>query len=161
MGLRITHSQHIFQSNIVAHNEFHRKDCQNLLLSLANNSSKEKEFLKLHISLFSILSILKSYLYSKIMFMWIREYVKWLRLNPSCPNPGWREKIKLNFYFCTSLWCLKMFYEGLKDHKGPWENTKNCENKNLTFISIQLPEMHGIERVKKTSDRKILWTFSL
>ena len=23
-------------------------------------------------------------------------------------------KIKLNFYFHTSLWCLKMFYEGLK-----------------------------------------------
>ena len=54
-----------------------------------------------------------------------------------------------------------MFYEGLKDLQGPWENTKNCENKNLIFISIQLPEMHGTERVKKTSDRKILWTFSL
>ena len=24
-------------------------------------------------------------------------------------------KIKLNFYFHTSLWCLKRFYEGLKD----------------------------------------------
>ena len=29
------------------------------------------------------------------------------------------EKIKLNFYFHTSLWCLKRFYEGLKGlHKG-------------------------------------------
>ena len=27
--------------------------------------------------------------------------------NPSRPNPGRREKIKLNFYFHTSLWCLK------------------------------------------------------
>ena len=34
--------------------------------------------------------------------------------NPSCPNPGRREKIKLNFYFHTSLRCLKRFYEGLK-----------------------------------------------
>ena len=30
------------------------------------------------------------------------------------PNPGRREKIKLNFYFYISLWCLKRFYEGLK-----------------------------------------------
>ena len=38
--------------------------------------------------------------------------------NPSRPNPGRREKIKLNFYFHTSLWCLKRFYEGLKSlHK--------------------------------------------
>ena len=36
-------------------------------------------------------------------------------------------KIELNFYFCTSLWCLKSFYEGLKGG-----TTKKCENKNLT-----------------------------
>ena len=82
-------------------------------LSLANNSSKAEEFLKLRNSLFSILSILKSYLHSKILYMWIREYVKWLRLNLSRPNPGRREKIKLNLYFHTSLRCLKRFYEGL------------------------------------------------
>ena len=34
-------------------------------------------------------------------------------LNPLRPNPGRREKINLNFYFHTSLWCLKSFYEGL------------------------------------------------
>ena len=28
--------------------------------------------------------------------------------------PGRREKVNLNFYFQTSLWCLKRFYEGLK-----------------------------------------------
>ena len=27
-------------------------------------------------------------------------------------------KIDLNFYFHTSLWCLKRFYEGLKGHKN-------------------------------------------
>ena len=32
-------------------------------------------------------------------------------------------KIELNFYFHTSLWCLKRFYEGLK---------ALSENKNLT-----------------------------
>ena len=29
-----------------------------------------------------------------------------------------------------------------------WSTTKKCENKNLTFISIQLSEMHGMGRVK-------------
>ena len=32
-------------------------------------------------------------------------------INPSGSNPGRREKINLIFYFNTSLWCLKMFYE--------------------------------------------------
>ena len=35
-------------------------------------------------------------------------------VNPSRPNPGQREKIKLTFYFHTSLWSRKRFYEGLK-----------------------------------------------
>ena len=40
-------------------------------------------------------------------------------------------KIKLNFYFHTSLWCLKRFYEGLKGlHKTFWDTTKKCKNKN-------------------------------
>ena len=38
--------------------------------------------------------------------------------NTSRLNPGRREKIKLNFYFHTSLRCLKRFYEGLKDLEG-------------------------------------------
>ena len=41
-------------------------------------------------------------------------------------------KIKLNFYFHTSLWCLKKFYEGL--HKTFWGTTKKCENKNLNWF---------------------------
>ena len=51
-------------------------------------------------------------------------------INPSRPNPGRREKIKLNFYFHTSLWCLRRFYEGLD--KVFWGTTKKCENKNLS-----------------------------
>ena len=34
--------------------------------------------------------------------------------NSSRPNLGRREKIKLNFYFHTSLRCFRRFYEGLK-----------------------------------------------
>ena len=42
-------------------------------------------------------------------------------------------KIKLSFYFHTSLWCLKRFYEGLWVlHKTFWTTTMKCENKNLT-----------------------------
>ena len=35
-------------------------------------------------------------------------------LNPSRLGPRRREKINLNFYFHTSLWCLKRFYEDLQ-----------------------------------------------
>ena len=54
-------------------------------------------------------------------------------VNPSHRDPRWREKINLNFYFHTSLWCLKRFYEGLKGlHKTFWGTTKEYENKNLS-----------------------------
>ena len=33
----------------------------------------------------------------------------WFNFNPSHPDPGQREKIESNFYFRTSLWCLKMW----------------------------------------------------
>ena len=42
--------------------------------------------------------------------------------NLSYPDPRRREKINLNFYFHTSLWCLKRFYKGL--HKTFWDTTK-------------------------------------
>ena len=41
--------------------------------------------------------------------------------NSSCPSPGQSEKIKSNFYFHTSSWCIKRFYEGLtpQRHQKP------------------------------------------
>ena len=49
------------------------------------------------------------------------------------PNSGQKEKNNLNFYFHSSLWCLKMFYEGLYDlHKIFWDAIKKCENKSLS-----------------------------
>ena len=36
-----------------------------------------------------------------------RKYL--ILINPSRPDPGQREKNDLNFYFRTSLWCLKKF----------------------------------------------------
>ena len=38
-------------------------------------------------------------------------------VNPFRFDPGRKEKIKLNFYFHTSLWYFKRFYEGLKGLK--------------------------------------------
>ena len=49
------------------------------------------------------------------------------------PIPDEEKKIMLNFYFHTYMWCLKRFYEGLKDlHKTIWGTAKKFENKNLT-----------------------------
>ena len=48
--------------------------------------------------------------------------IELLHLNPSRPDPGQREKLNLNFYFHTSLWCLKRFYGGLlRHHKEVWK----------------------------------------
>ena len=59
-----------------------------------------------------------------------------LIFNPFRPAHFWKlywNKNKLNFYFDTSLWCLKWFYEGLYGvHKTFWGTTKKSENKNLT-----------------------------
>ena len=43
------------------------------------------------------------------------------QFNPSRPNPKQWEKIKLNFYFLTSLWCLKGFIKALKAFIKPFE----------------------------------------
>ena len=58
-----------------------------------------------------------------------------MNLNPSRPNPGEKEKINLNFYFDTFLWCLKRFFEDLKDfHKTFWGTKKEGENKTLSWF---------------------------
>ena len=65
------------------------------------------------------------------------------------PRSGRIEKINPNFYFHTSLWCLKRFYAGLWGlHKTFCGTTKKCENKDLIFISMQLSEMPGAERIE-------------
>ena len=37
---------------------------------------------------------------------------------------GQSEKIKLNYYFQTSLWCLKRFYEVIKPLEAPQRSVK-------------------------------------
>ena len=66
-------------------------------------------------------------------------------LNPSRPvhlKEGCIEiKNKLNFYFHTSLWYLKRFYEGLKGI------TKRCQNKKFKLVFFFLSGIRTL-RVK-------------
>ena len=58
-------------------------------------------------------------------FLYLYDF---LNFNPSRPDPEEirREKINLNFYFHTSLLCLKRFYEGLKAFIKPFEAPQKC-----------------------------------
>ena len=68
---------------------------------------------------------------SVLVSLWSR--LNEVKISPSRSNPGQREKIKLNCYLHTSLWCPKRFYEGLKSlHKTFRDTTKKCKNKNVT-----------------------------
>ena len=69
--------------------------------------------------------------------------------------PDEEKKMKLNFYFYTSLWCLKRF------HKPFSATTKKYKNKK--FNLIQLSEMHGTLRVKQmwVSGLKFLKTLKI
>ena len=71
-------------------------------------------------------------LYSVVTGFYIKHNTGLKLFNPFRPNPGRREKIQLNFYFRTSFWCPRRFYEGLKTY-----TTKKFENKNLTFFLFQ------------------------
>ena len=42
---------------------------------------------------------------------WFFINQKYLNIYTSRPDPGRREKINLNVYFHSSLWCLKRFYD--------------------------------------------------
>ena len=84
----------------------------------------------------------------------------YIKVNPSRPNPGRTEKIKLNFYFLTFLWCLK--------------KTINWNDRNVTRVSISpfncreettCPLVHAINFASfmtvKCHQRKLQETISL
>ena len=53
-----------------------------------------------------------------ILILLCSTNIEYCSLTLSAPIPSKEKKINLNFYFHTSLWYLKGFYEGLKDlHK--------------------------------------------
>ena len=62
------------------------------------------------------------------------------RISESCI----KIKINLNFYFHTSLWYLKEFYEGLKGLRKTFRGTaKKCENKNLNYFFLFVRDWGG------------------
>ena len=69
-------------------------------------------------------------------------------VNTSRPNPGQGEKIKLDFYFHTSLWFLKRFCEGLHKCTGR-EGLKFFYSSPYHSQYINIPE-HVNHMVKMT-----------
>ena len=85
---------------------------------------------------------ISNYLYIKCFLSWFYMFslynfiLQRLTLPAPCIFESCIEiKINLNFYFHTSLWCLKRFYEGLKGlHKTFRDTTTKCENKKFKLI---------------------------
>ena len=75
------------------------------------------------------------FLFKKINVKYYQVIKNSSRVNPSRPvhlKIDIKIKINLNFYFHTSLWCLKRFYKGVKSlRKTFWGNAKKCENKKF------------------------------
>ena len=72
-------------------------------------------------------------------FLYLKLTLPILCISKSCI----KIKIKLNFYFHTSLWCHNRFYEGQGLHKTFWGTTKKCENENLTYIFLFVWDWDG------------------
>ena len=68
-----------------------------------------------------------------------------------------KEKIELNIYFYTFLWCLNRFYEGLL-HKTLEGTTKKCKNKNLSEFLFWYNFGLGKGRIKNKIAMAILKT---
>ena len=78
----------------------------------------------------------------------------------SRPGPGRREKMSLTFYFYTSLWCLKRFYEGFKGFKKTfWGTTKKVKKKRLNFYFNTTFRKHGTGRIKGKFEKPALFCF--
>ena len=106
------------------------------------------------LNLSKILITLKS---KKILMPWSSSS-SWVHnsLSNSLPNPGQSEKIKLNFYFRTSLWCLKRFYEGL--HKTFWGSAKKREKKKFNWIFSLSPGLRreGLGKIQALTQEGLL-----
>ena len=72
-------------------------------------------------------------------------------LNPYRLDPERREKINLNFYFRTSLWCHKRFYEGLKGlHRTFWDITKRSVGRIKIFLFLSRKRFPLVTHVLKS-----------
>ena len=92
-----------------------------------------------------------------------KKFVFLLTLKDPFISESFEIKIELNFYFHTSLWCHKRFYEGLKGlHKTFWGTTKKCENKNLTYFFLFVRDWDRFAILKLTKEiQNYSWKFWL
>ena len=72
------------------------------------------------------------------------------KLNLSRPNPGRREKNKLNFHFHTSLWCL------IKPFEAPQRSMKIKIELNFYFNTTfrNARDVMGLKTMPKTTEVK-------
>ena len=87
-------------------------------------------FIFLNINLFHVSLV---WLFQNFFSFYI-SIISFIFTLPASPIFGKSYKNKnFNFYFHTSLWCLKRFYEGLSSlRKTFYGTTKKCDNKNLS-----------------------------
>ena len=99
----------------------------------------------LKISKAIVIRLLMAFLDS-LKFLLHKNNLRYVRQNTGLTLPALstsvictKININLNYYFHISLWCLKMFYEDLKElHKNFWGTTNKCKCKNFTlFFSLR------------------------
>ena len=69
-------------------------------------------------------------------------------------------KIELNFYFHTSLWCLKRFYEGLKAFIKPFEVPQRSVKIKIQFNFFTLSGI-GTLRVNVREGKEYIENFAI
>ena len=79
------------------------------------------------------------------------------KLNPSRRNPRQSAKTNLNFYFLTSLWNLKRFYEGLSEMHGTGRVKIPNLSRSLTLLAPtpQIGQTHSNN--PSANCRQIVW----
>ena len=151
----VLHYDAVIDAMVQVHGETHRDKLASTLLRILQSSKEDIqrqldhiiEQIELRVSCFLHFGF--CFLNARCNF-YLKQIFRFLQSGISCaifredltrpapPHPCTSEsciKIKINliFYFHTSLWCHKSFYEALKSlHKSFWSTTKKCENKNLS-----------------------------
>ena len=65
----------------------------------------------------------------------LEGYYKYVNvINPSLLDPGQRQNINVNFYFHTSLWDGRRFYEGLKSFIKPFDSPQRSVRIKIYII---------------------------
>ena len=81
-------------------------------------------------------------------WFFVRLHCRFALLNPSCPDLRRRGKVNLNLIFTLVCDASNYFMRALKAFRTLSGTTKKFEKKlRITFVSIQLSEMHRVGRI--------------